>query len=68
MTTTCPSQVLKQDTLNPAEASVSTGGSVTVRDCVITQPFRSVTVQVYEPAVNALAPDADPPKGVHAYE
>ena len=46
--------------------AVRTGGWVMVVDAVVVQPFASVTVTVYEPAVNAVPVAVFPPEGVQA--
>jgi hypothetical protein len=38
-----------------------------VNDCVAVQPFASVTVTVYEPAISPVAVEPVPPEGDHAY-
>lgn len=48
--------------------AASAGGSVNVTDAVVMQPFASVTVTVYDPAISAVAVAPVPPAGAHEYE
>jgi hypothetical protein len=47
---------------------VNAGGCVMVTVAVVEQPFTSVTVTVYGPAVNGVPVGPVPPPGDHAYE
>jgi hypothetical protein len=56
----------KQSTGEEVADAASTGGSVIVTDAVVVHPFASVTVTVYDPAINPVAVAPVPPVGAHA--
>jgi hypothetical protein len=50
-----------------AVVAVTAVGCVKVTLAVVLHPFASVTVTVYDPAINPVAVAPVPPEGAHAY-